>query len=100
TFEPRAQLRYHAHEFTESVTLLRGQAEIEVEGRRYILAPLDNVVIPRGLAHQVANAGTGAGPAVFHVAMGCEQPSRTMVERFFSRRTMPPDADGLPHAER
>jgi 2-dehydro-3-deoxyglucarate aldolase/4-hydroxy-2-oxoheptanedioate aldolase len=34
TFAPSAQLAYHTHEFSESVTLLEGQAVIEVEGRR------------------------------------------------------------------
>lgn len=97
TFAPHAQLRYHTHEFTESVTLLEGRATIDVEGRRYELSKLDNVVIPRGLAHQVKN--TGAEPALFHIAMGTHTPTRTFVERFF-RRAMPNDSTGLPGAER
>src|SRR4051812_27692034 len=36
-----AQRAYHRHTFTESVTLLEGSAVMEVEGRRYLLSPLD-----------------------------------------------------------
>jgi 2-keto-3-deoxy-L-rhamnonate aldolase RhmA/quercetin dioxygenase-like cupin family protein len=97
TFAPHAMLRYHTHEFTESVTLLEGAATIDVEGRRYTVDPLDNVVIPRGLAHQVKNAGHA--PALFHVALASDKPARTPVERFF-RRTMPGDSTGVPGAER
>lgn len=97
TFASHAHLRYHTHEFTESVTLLEGEATIDVEGRRYVLNPLDNVVIPRGLAHQVKNASQA--PAVFHVALASDKPVRTPVERFF-RRAMPPDSTGVPGAER
>jgi quercetin dioxygenase-like cupin family protein len=97
TFGPHAQLRYHTHEFTESVTLLEGEATIDVEGRRYTLEPLDNVVIPCGIAHTVKNAGDS--PATFHVAMASHAPARTLVERFF-RRNMPPEATGFAGAER
>jgi quercetin dioxygenase-like cupin family protein len=97
TFAAHAQLRYHTHEFTESVTLLEGRATIDIEGRRYSLEQLDNVVIPRGVAHQVKN--TGAAEAKFHIAMGTHAPSRMPVERFF-RRTMPADSTGVPGAER
>jgi 2-keto-3-deoxy-L-rhamnonate aldolase RhmA/quercetin dioxygenase-like cupin family protein len=97
TFAPHAQLKYHTHEFTESVTLLEGEATIDIEGRRYNLSKMDNVVIPKGLAHQVRN--TGDAPALFHVAMGSHEPNRTLVERFF-RRNMPDDSTGMPGAER
>ena len=98
TFAPAAQLAYHTHEFTESVTLLEGQAIVEVEGRRYDLEPLDNVVIPRGLAHHVTNTSS-AEPAVFHVAMATANPARTLVKRFFSRKAVPEDTDGFPGGE-
>ena len=51
TFAPDSSLSYHTHPFTESVTLLSGSVAIEIEGRRYVLEPLDNVVIPRDVAH-------------------------------------------------
>lgn len=98
-FAPGASLAYHTHTFSESVTLLEGSAVVEVEGRRYDLDPLDNVVIPRGLAHHVANPSSSE-PAVFHVAMASDKPARTLVERSFSRKATQDDADGFPGGER
>jgi 2-dehydro-3-deoxyglucarate aldolase/4-hydroxy-2-oxoheptanedioate aldolase len=99
TFAPNASLAYHTHTFSESVTLLAGAATVEVEGRRYDLEPLDNVVIPRGLAHHVVNASS-VEPAVFHVAMASDKPARTLVERSFARKATQDDADGFPGGER
>jgi 2-dehydro-3-deoxyglucarate aldolase/4-hydroxy-2-oxoheptanedioate aldolase len=99
TFEPGAQLAYHTHTFSESVTLLEGAAVVEVEGRRYDLEPLDNVVIPPGVAHHVFNPSASAS-AVLHVAMASSNPSRTLVERSFSRKAVQELIDGFPGAER
>jgi 2-dehydro-3-deoxyglucarate aldolase/4-hydroxy-2-oxoheptanedioate aldolase len=99
TFRPSAELAYHTHEFSESVTLLSGQAVMEVEGRRYDLEPLDNVVIPRGVAHHVFNP-SGTEPAVLHIAMPTSTPSRTLVERGFTRKAVQELIDGFPGAER
>lgn len=99
TFAPRAELPYHEHAFTESITLLSGSATIEVEGRIYLLEKLDNVVIPPGCAHYAKNASP-TQPAVFHIAMATDSPSRTLVKKFFSKRSMPADATGLAGAER
>jgi 2-keto-3-deoxy-L-rhamnonate aldolase RhmA/quercetin dioxygenase-like cupin family protein len=99
TFAPESTLAYHTHPFTESVTILAGEAIIEVEGRRYDLEPLDNVVIPPGVAHHVRNTSP-ATPATFHIAMATDVPTRTLVERSFSRKAMPEEMDGFPGAER
>jgi 2-dehydro-3-deoxyglucarate aldolase/4-hydroxy-2-oxoheptanedioate aldolase len=99
TFAPRAELPYHEHAFTESITLLSGSATIEVEGRIYTLEKLDNVVIPAGRAHYAKNASASV-PAVFHIAMATDSPERTLVKKFFSRRSMPAEATGLAGAER
>src|SRR5262245_59719717 len=56
TFASEAALAYHSHPFSESITLLRGRARVEVEGRCHELSPLDNVVVPRGVAHAAGNA--------------------------------------------
>jgi 2-keto-3-deoxy-L-rhamnonate aldolase RhmA/quercetin dioxygenase-like cupin family protein len=92
-FAPSAQLAYHKHAFTESVTLLEGSAVIDVEGRRYAISPLDNVVIPPGLAHYVKNASPNR-EAVFHIAMPTDCPSRELIDKFFSRKSMPDDSAG------
>ena len=99
TFAPGAVLPYHDHIFTESITLLQGAITIEVEGRSYALKKLDNVVIPAGLAHAARNGST-VEPTVLHIAMGTDSPSRTLVDKFFSRRSMPDNSTGVPGAER
>ncbi len=68
TLAAMAEWPAHTHPFSESITLLDGRGAVEVEGRRYDLAILDNVVIPRGVAHRVLNL-SDQGPAVFHLAI-------------------------------
>src|SRR4029079_12754989 len=80
TFAPAGQLPYHTHTFSESITLLSGHAVVEVEGRRYALDVMDNVVMPKGVAHYVKNA-SGSREAVFHIAMATDAPSRTLVDK-------------------
>lgn len=99
TFARDAALPYHTHTFTESITLLQGSASVEIEGRKYVLKRMDNVVIPAGLAHSARNL-SATEPAVFQVSLATDTPARTLVEKFFSRRTMPDDSTGVPGAER
>lgn len=99
TFMPGASLPYHKHPHGEAITLLSGEAEVEVEGRRYRLRPLDNVYIPAGKAHFAVNPSAGK-PATFHIAMDSHEPSRTLVPAPAPTRMMPDDAMGIPGAER
>lgn len=99
TFGPKAVLPYHTHTFTESITLLAGSASVEVEGRTYVLKRMDNVVVPAGLAHSARNLSPNE-PCVFQVSLATDEPTRTLVQRFFSRRTMSDDSTGYPGAER
>ena len=99
TFAPGAELPYHRHAFGESITLLDGSLIVTVAGRRYTLGHLDNITVPRGTAHWTVNPNQSA-PAVAHIAMATAAPTSEPVDRFFSRRTMPPDAVGQPGAER
>ena len=99
TFAPGAVLPYHNHIFTESITLLSGSIIVDVEGRSYGLKKLDNAVIPVGLAHAARNASM-TEPAVVHIAMATDSPSRTLVDKFFTRRSMPDTSTGQPEAER
>jgi quercetin dioxygenase-like cupin family protein len=98
TFRRGAVLPYHQHSFGESITLLSGHGAVEVEGRAYLLSVLDNVTIPRGLAHSARNASERE-PAVFHVAMASATPTRQLVDSQFSRRVMPRSATGCQGAE-
>lgn len=99
TFAPGAVLPYHLHTFTESITLLSGTMSLEIEGRSYSLKKLDNAVIRAGQAHAARNHSTTEN-AVLHIAMAVDVPSRTLVDKFFSKRSMPDDATGIPGAER
>jgi quercetin dioxygenase-like cupin family protein len=99
TFETNAKSGYHQHTYGESITLLEGQITVEVEGRSYTLGPLDNLTIPRGIAHCVVNADA-ASPAVLHIAMATQTPNSTPIDRSYARSVMPSDADGRPGAER
>jgi 2-keto-3-deoxy-L-rhamnonate aldolase RhmA/quercetin dioxygenase-like cupin family protein len=73
-------LPYHTHPHAESITLLSGKGCIEVEDRRYILSPLDNITIPAGYAHLVKNISDEQA-AVFHIAMPVDFPQRNLVEQ-------------------
>ncbi|MEW6751430.1 MAG: aldolase/citrate lyase family protein [Candidatus Latescibacterota bacterium] len=99
TFAPGARLPYHTHPCSDSLTLLAGQATVEVEGRIYALEPLDNVTVPAGLAHSISNRSARA-PAVFHSAMPTSRPESAPVERFYSRRAAPSDPSGQQGGER
>ena len=99
TFAPGANLPYHTHPFTESITLLKGSMIVEVEGRTYSLKNRDNAVIPKGLAHSARNTSS-TEPAVLHVSMPTSAPTRILIEKFFSRRSMPDDSNGVSGAER
>ncbi len=99
TFAPGAELPYHTHPFGESITLLRGQALVEADGRSYELKTLDNMVFPAGLPHHVRNP-SASEPAVFHIAMASQTPLRTLVDRPVSRTSIPETSTGTVGAER
>jgi quercetin dioxygenase-like cupin family protein len=99
TFAPNAVLPYHLHTFTESITLLQGSIVVDVEGRSYSLKKLDNAVISPGLAHAARNPSLSE-PAILHIAMPTDAPTRTLVDKFFSRRSMPETSTGVPGTER
>ena len=55
-------------------------------------------MVPPNLAHTAVNTSSSQ-EAVVHVAMPTESPSRTLVDKFFSRRGMPVDSPGKEGAE-
>lgn len=69
----------HTHPHSESITLLKGMACVEVEDRRYYLQPMDNITIPKGYAHCVKNMSMEE-PAVFHIAMPVNTPERALAK--------------------
>jgi 2-dehydro-3-deoxyglucarate aldolase/4-hydroxy-2-oxoheptanedioate aldolase len=99
TFVPEVGLPYHTHPFSESITLLRGEVMVEVEGRCYELGLLDNIVIPREIAHAARNLSERE-PAVLHIAMASDHPTRVLVEKPFLLQRMPSATQGWLGAER
>ncbi|WP_422927155.1 aldolase/citrate lyase family protein [Singulisphaera sp. PoT] len=99
TFEPGATLSLHTHAFSESITLLEGKGAVEVEGRLYELEPLDNVVVPKEIAHLVRNSDPDK-PAVFHVALASSSPARTILDNVYTPEPQPADSQGKAGAER
>ncbi len=99
TLDPSAGLAIHTHPFSEAITLVRGKAVVDVEGRQYQLDPLDTVVIPPGRAHSAANL-SGEQPAVIHIALATAAPSRNLVHESYPSRPMPPTSTGEQGAER
>ncbi len=98
TLSPGVRLPYHTHTFGETITLLDGRVTVEVEGRVYRLDPLDNVTVRRGLAHSTANLSPSE-PALIHIAVATDNPTRELVDPSFQVRNMPDDSRGVPGAE-
>jgi 2-keto-3-deoxy-L-rhamnonate aldolase RhmA/quercetin dioxygenase-like cupin family protein len=92
-FAPGVKLAYHIHPTTESIVLLEGSAVVDVEGRRYRLSPLDNVVIPPGVPHGVENL-SAEREALLHVTFPTATPSRELLEPIYPPRQMPDDSVG------
>lgn len=79
TFAPAAELPYHTHEFSEAATVLSGNAVVAVEGRTYLLGPLDCIHIPRLLPHVAVNASADTELKLL-AAFGDTKPTRTLVD--------------------
>ena len=99
TFEPKANLPYHTHPVSESITVLTGAAVVGVEGREYTLGMLDTIVIPRGIAHSAWNNST-TERGVVHVALATHNPTRDLTAVPSKTQTMPAESDGVPGKER
>ena len=99
TFDPLSVLPYHTHPCSESITLISGHAAVLVEGRQYTLSPFDNITIPRGLAHSTVSLSS-TKPALLHVALASDTPTRDMVDHPFPVVAMPDRSEGCPPFER
>jgi putative monooxygenase len=81
-FIPGGRLPYHAHGFSEAVTVLEGRAHVLVEGRGYRLGPQDCIHVPAGIAHQVENDDPER-ELVAHWAFATARSSRELIDRVF-----------------
>jgi putative monooxygenase len=96
TFRPGADLPYHRHPMSEVIVVLGGQAQVFVEGRRYILVPFDALHLPPGTAHRVRNDSPEI-PAVLFSTFASDAPTRELVADRFS--TSEGDASTPNHQE-
>ncbi len=99
TMQPETLLPYHTHPYSETITVIEGEAEISVEGRAYRLGPLDNITIPRWLPHQTRNPDPKK-VARLHVALGTSFPEKELITKSFELTEMPSDFLGTPGLER
>ena len=81
---PGARLPYHTHPCSESITTIKGQLEVAVEGRTYHLSPFDSIHVPSGTAHTVASLGKNEQTVVL-TAFASGEISRTLVADEFAR---------------
>ena len=93
-FAPAVKLAYHTHPTTESITLLAGSAIVDVEGRRYRLAPFDNVVVPPGVPHGVENASPEREALASRHLSDRRAVARTCWNQSIRRDMMPDDSTG------
>lgn len=98
TFHPGAQLPYHMHPFSESITILEGTALVVAGDRGYRLMPYDNFHVPAGLAHKVMN--DSSLPLIALWAFASESPIRQVVEDIagFDDRGLAAPQPGAPEA--
>lgn len=78
TVQPAAELPFHTHPTGESITLVRGEAEVLVEGRCYRLSAFDSIHIPAKVAHAVRNRSSNV--AVMHTAFPTDRVERDFVD--------------------
>ena len=56
-FPVGAKVPMHSHNCDEQVTILEGEAEAEVDGKRHRLRPFDTTLIPADKPHRFVNVG-------------------------------------------
>ncbi len=99
TIQPGAAIPYHTHPTGEAIVVLRGEAAMLVEGRRYLLRPFDAMHVPPGVAHSVQNP-SGHEPAVLHTSFPTDAPDRDFVEDTFPVESRETTDDSCPEALR
>lgn len=57
-FPAGAKVPLHSHNCDEQVTILEGEAEAEIDGKRHQLRPFDTTLVPADKPHRFINIGT------------------------------------------
>lgn len=58
SFPPGASIRLHSHNTIEQVTVIEGDAIVELNGRQERVGPYDTTQVPAGDVHRFINAGS------------------------------------------
>jgi quercetin dioxygenase-like cupin family protein len=82
TIEPGGCYPFYSRPFTESLTLLEGDAVVDAETHRYRLGVLDSATLPRRMPRRIVNL-SATEPAVFHVALAANSAVSTWVNARF-----------------
>ena len=78
-FPAGKKVPFHKHNCDEQVTVLEGEALVEVEGQdSAAVEPWDTVYVPRGKSHRFVN--TGDGPLVILWLYDTDRVTRTFTE--------------------
>lgn len=99
TIAPGGEWPYRTRPCGEAVTVLSGEAFVDVEGRRHRLRTLDNLFVPRGLSRRVINA-SDRDPITLHVALNDEVPVERASLGIFPVSVAPEGSKGVEGAER
>jgi quercetin dioxygenase-like cupin family protein len=80
--EPGGRSDLHNHGFSKALTVVQGEAEVQVEGRAYRLDSLDCVHIPALVSHSVSNADPKI-PLIVHTAFASPQVTQRSTTQVF-----------------
>lgn len=85
-FQPGASLPCHIHDFDESITIVEGDANCLVQGKRYRLSGCDTAFIPAGRPHRFLNQSESPMAMVWVYSGG--EPERTLVDAAYCDGTL------------
>lgn len=94
SLQPGARLPPHFHGASEAITILEGEALIQMGAREYRLRPFDCIHVPAHAAHSVANESPDR-ILLAHSSFADPSPTRTLVEAGDSGKGTEPAAPEL-----
>lgn len=77
-FPAGAKVPLHSHNCDEQVTILEGEAEVEIDGRRHRLHAYDTTLVPSDKPHRFVNVGKT--PLLILWIYGTTEVTRTFTE--------------------
>lgn len=79
TFAAGGESGWHVHPGTEVAYVTAGRMELRIKGKSTMLEPGDSFTMPRGIAHNGINRGTGAAQLVITLVVDKGVPPRQPV---------------------